>query len=218
METHEETHPKVAQKMWTRGVLSAVAFGVLYTIAAAVYSLSMGNTEFVFYVVVMAVLGLLVMGVHWRVRLTTPLIWALAVWGLAHMCGGLVKTHGGTDVLYNYWLLGHANGKGLKFDQLVHAYGFGVATWACWEALRVKLAKRTPDVPTLIACVLAGEGLGAINEIIEFTATKIMPKTNVGDYDNNAWDLVFNLAGCIIAATIIWTLGRLRPPLIPSMP
>lgn len=189
-------------------MIAAIAFGVLYTIAAAVYSLSIGNTEFVFYVVVMAVLGLLVAGVHWRVRLSTPLLWALAVWGLLHMCGGLIHVGGQAEVLYNLWLIGERNGRGLKFDQLVHAYGFGVATWACWEALRVKLAKRRPDIPTLIACILAGEGLGAINEIIEFTATQIMPKTNVGDYENNSWDLIFNLTGCIIAAAIIWTFGK----------
>jgi hypothetical protein len=195
---------------FTRGVVGAVVFGIAYTIGAAAYSLSIGNTEFVFYVVVMVVLGLLVMGVHWRVRLSTPLVWALAVWGLLHMCGGLVKVGPERDVLYNLWLIGHANGRGLKFDQLVHAYGFGVATWACWEALRVKLARRRPDIPTLIACVLAGEGLGAINEIIEFTATQIMPKTNVGDYANNSWDLVFNLAGCIVAACLIWSFGKAK--------
>ncbi len=195
---------------FTRGVIGAIVFGVAYTIGAAAYSLSIGNTEFVFYVVVMAVLGVLVLGVHWRVGFSTALVWALAVWGLAHMAGGLVKIGPEKDVLYNLWLFGHENGKGLKFDQLVHAYGFGVATWACWEALRMKLARRRPDIPTLIACVLAGEGLGAINEIIEFTATKIMPKTNVGDYDNNSWDLVFNLAGCIMAAVAIWLNGRMK--------
>lgn len=193
---------------FTRGVLAALLFGVAYTIAAAAYSLSMGNTEFVFYVVVMVVLGVLITGVHWRVGFSTPLIWALAVWGMLHMAGGLVRVPPDNDVLYNLWLVGHANGRGLKFDQFVHAYGFGTATWACWEALRTKLARTRPDIPTLTACVLAGEGLGAINEIIEFTATQFMPKTNVGDYANNAWDLVFNLFGCIVAATVIWLRGR----------
>jgi hypothetical protein len=200
---------------FTRGVIAALVFGVAYTLAAAAYSLSRGNTEFVFYVVVMAVLGVLVTAIHWRVGFSTGLIWGLALWGLLHMSGGLVRVPPDNDVLYNLWLVGHANGRGLKFDQLVHAYGFGTATWACWEALRVKLARTRPDIPTLTACVLAGEGLGAINEIIEFTATQIMPKTNVGDYANNAWDLVFNLAGCIVAATIIWVRGRSQPSSMP---
>lgn len=199
-------------KRFTPGVLGAIGFGVVYTLAAAGYSLAMGNTEFVFYVVVMVVLGALVMGVHWRVGFSTALIWALAVWGGAHMAGGLVRVGPAKDVLYNLWLIGSQNGKGLKFDQLVHAYGFGVSTWAVWEALRVKLARTRPDIPTLIACVLAGEGLGAVNEIIEFTATQLMPHTNVGDYENNAWDLVFNLLGCTIAATVIWVNGRRSPP------
>jgi hypothetical protein len=196
------------RRRFTPGVVAALGFGVAYTIAAAVYSLSMGNTEFVFYVAVMAALGLLVAGVHWRVGFSTALIWALAVWGLSHMAGGLVKTGADGDVLYNLWLFGSTDGRGLKFDQLVHAYGFGIATWAVWEALRVRLVRKHPDSIILLACVLAGQGLGATNEIIEFTATKIMTKTNVGGYDNNAWDLVFNLAGCLIAALVIWITAR----------
>jgi hypothetical protein len=201
-------HEAGEKQRFTKGVVAAIIFGIAYTIAAAGYSLAMGNTEFVFYVVVMIVLGVLVMGVHWRVGFSTALIWSLAVWGLLHMAGGLVRVGPDDDVLYNLWLFGSSNGRGLKYDQLVHAYGFGVSTWAVWEALRVKLARTRPDIPTLIACVLAGEGLGAINEIIEFTATKIMPNTNVGGYENNAWDLVFNLLGCIIAAAVIWIRGR----------
>lgn len=203
METKE-----LSTRRFTRGVLGAIGFGVVYTVAAAGYSLSMGNTEFVFYVVVMVVLAVMVMTVHWRVGFSTGLIWALSLWGMLHMAGGLVRVGPEKDVLYNLWLIGSSNGKGLKFDQLVHAYGFGVATWAVWEALRVKLARRRPDIPTLTACVLAGCGLGAMNEIIEFTATQIMPKTNVGDYANNAWDLVFNMAGCVIAACFIYGCGR----------
>jgi len=154
----------------------------------------------------MVVIGAMVGAAHACVRLSRPCLWALSIWGLAHMCGGLV--HIGSDVLYNYWLVGSSYGRGVKYDNLIHAYGFGVATWVCWQCLRAALADKRPRFGPLLLVVLAGEGLGAVNEIVEFTATQIMPKTNVGDYANNAWDLVFNILGCIIAAVCIWVHGR----------
>ena len=46
---------------------------------------------------------------------------------------------------------------------------------------------------------MAGLGLGAVNEIVEFTATVITPNTGVGGYVNNALDLVTDLLGAVIA-------------------
>ena len=46
-------------------------------------------------------------------------------------------------------------------------------------------------------------GLGALNEILEFIGVLLFPKTNVGDYFNNVWDLTFNTIGAIVAVIII---------------
>jgi hypothetical protein len=46
-------------------------------------------------------------------------------------------------------------------------------------------------------------GFGALNEVIEFFAVLILPKTNVGDYENTGWDLFANLVGAIVTALII---------------
>ncbi len=178
-------------------------FTVFYSAAAAGYCLSIGNTEFLFYVGVMIVLGAVVGAIHFKIGFTRECLWGLAAWGLMHMCGGLVKVGGDAGVLYNVWLVGEGYGRGIKYDNLAHAYGFGVATWAAWQCVRCSLADPSPRFGPLLGAVLIGEGLGAINEIIEFTATQVMPKTNVGDYANNAWDLVFNLIGCIAAAVLI---------------
>jgi len=52
-------------------------------------------------------------------------------------------------------------------------------------------------------------GLGALNEVVEFAATRLMPRTNVGGYENTGWDLVSNLAGCLIAVA---GLALRQPP------
>jgi hypothetical protein len=138
-----------------------------------------------------------------KVRFSTAVLVGLSVWGLAHMAGGLLEVD--RRPLYNYQLIEHV----LRFDQLVHAFGFGFATAATWEALRTWL----PPHPRLtfglgVIVALAGMGLGAINEVLEFIATRIDPNSNVGGYENTGWDLIFNLFGCVAAAAIVMTIER----------
>lgn len=195
-------------------------FTGLYLARAVVGAVATGNREFIFYIVVMVVLIAAIGLVYLRVKFTTSLLWALSIWGLAHMAGGLVPVpaewpiDGEMPVLYSLWLI---PGR-LKYDQIVHAYGFGVTTIACWQALREALASRTkepacnvrPTFGTLVLCAAGGMGFGALNEVIEFAATLAVPETNVGGYVNTGWDLVSNLIGVTIAAGGIWLFDRSR--------
>lgn len=191
-------------------LLPVFLFNAAYVAAAVAGSVVQGNREFIFYIVVMLVLIGVMSVVHRKVRLTTPLLWAFSVWGLAHMAGGLCPLpagwpyNGDQAVLYSLWLIPQQ----LKYDQIVHAYGFGVTTWLCWHILRNAL--RQPDGNTvrptfgmLTLCAAAGMGFGALNEVIEFIAVLTIPNTNVGGYENTGWDLVSNLVGAAIAALII---------------
>ncbi|MEZ5386523.1 MAG: DUF2238 domain-containing protein [Prosthecobacter sp.] len=191
-------------------LLPVFIFNFAYLIAAVALSLARGNREFIFYIVVMVVLIVVMSIVHSRVKLTTGLLWAFSVWGLLHMAGGLCPLpagwpyNGDQAVLYSWWLIPEH----LKYDQIVHAYGFGITTWLCWHILRNAL--RQPDGgavrPTfgmLTLCAAGGMGFGALNEVIEFIAVLTIPNTNVGGYENTGWDLVSNLVGATIAAVII---------------
>ena len=93
----------------------------------------------------------------------------------------------------------------LKYDQLVHAYGFGVTTFLMWHLLKpsLRLNEKRRWVSLSIVLVMAATGAGALNEVIEFMATVIDPSNGVGGYINNAIDLVSNLIGAIIAMIII---------------
>jgi uncharacterized membrane protein YjdF len=185
-------------------------FTAAYMVAAIAGAIRAGNREFILYIGVMLVLVPSLYAVHRRYPLTNGLLWTFSIWGMLHMAGGLLPIphgwfhHGPHAVLYSWWLIpGY-----LKYDQITHAYGFGITTWLCWHIL--KSALRSPDGspvrPTpgiMVLCVAAGMGFGAFNEVVEFTATRILPDTNVGDYENTGWDLVANLAGSIIAVLII---------------
>lgn len=199
---------------WSKGLIAVVIFTLAYTVASVAGAFTRGNFEFVIYIGVMAVLFGVVGLVHWRVGLTLATLWALTIWGALHMAGGLVPVpeswpiDGDIRVLYSWWLI---PGR-LKYDQIVHAYGFGVTTWVCWQALsagfRYAGAVARPTFGLLTLCVAAGMGFGAMNEVIEFTATLLVENTNVGDYNNTGWDLVSNLTGCVIAAIAIRLFGR----------
>ena len=192
-----------------RHILPIVVCNALYLLAALVWALSHGNYEFLVYIVVVLLVGAVMFAIHRWHPLLPSLLWCLSAWGLMHMAGGLVivpdgwPTGGDTKALYNLWLIGHV----LKFDQFVHAWGFGITAWLCWEILRNMLAERGPaPAPTLgklTLCVAASMGFGALNEVIEFTLTVLVQNTNVGGYVNNSLDLVFNMFGAILAALVI---------------
>lgn len=209
----------LVQASHPRPRLALLAVFTLAYIAASVYtSIRHGNREFVFYIVVMAVLIAVIALVHRRVGLTGPLLWALSLWGMLHMAGGLVPIPkmfadgDGQSVLYSLWLIPQR----LKYDQVVHAYGFGVTTWLCWHVLRQTLHEPQGGAPKptfglLVLCGAAGMGFGALNEVIEFIAVLTIPNTNVGGYENTGWDLVANLAGAALAAVMIRLTASARP-------
>lgn len=196
--------------------IGVLAFTFFYMAVSLAASALLKNEEFTFYFVVMCLLIAAVATVHLRVRLHLGALWGLSLWGLAHMAGGLMPIpaswpiHGEPHVLYNWWL---APGL-LKYDQLVHAYGFGLVTWICWQGLQGAFHTHgiavEPSLGLLTLCVAGGMGFGAANEVVEFIATLTLPGTNVGGYANTGWDLVANWIGCLIAAIAIRGLAPHR--------
>lgn len=190
------------------------AFTSAYLVAALIGAVVRGNLEFLFYIVVMLVLIAAVLAVHRSVELSMAALWGLSVWGLLHMAGGLLvvpgpwPTSAASRVLYTLWLIPER----LKYDQVVHAYGFGMTTWVCWQALRAAIRRRggaaSPSFGLMVLCAAAGLGFGAVNEVVEFVATLLIPETNVGGYRNTGWDLISNTVGATVAASLIWWHGK----------
>ncbi|MDG2389357.1 MAG: hypothetical protein P8M30_08565 [Planctomycetaceae bacterium] len=186
-----------------------IAFTFLYLAIAVFAAIRKNSTEFILYIGVLFILLAVVGLVHFRVRLKISALWGLSIWGLAHMMGGLLTIPeswprlGESNVLYNLWVIPDW----LKFDQLVHAYGFGLVTWICWQGVQraflLNGLRVTPSLGLMTLCVAAGMGFGALNEVVEFIASLTLPETNVGGYENTGWDLVFNLLGSLLAAIII---------------
>ena len=185
-------------------ILPVAIFTVAYTLAFTVWFLSAGNWEFIVYILTMVGLIALVGLTLDKAGYPLPLLWALSLWGLLHMAGGGVPVNG--SVLYNLVLVPLVDVSGspiLKYDQAVHAYGFGVTAWLLHQLL-IRHFPSSKGTWTAFTYPLFGAmGLGALNEMIEFSAVLMVPDTNVGGYVNTALDLCFNALGALIAVLIL---------------
>ncbi|RMH30591.1 MAG: hypothetical protein D6693_00115 [Planctomycetota bacterium] len=197
--------------MVRRPLIPVAVFTGVYLASFGAVVVARGNAEFLFYLAVMLALVGLIFIVDRRAALPAPLAWALSVWGLLHVAGGSVPAPAGlTDpegqpVLYSMWIVRGA----LRYDHVVHAYGFGVATLVCEAAVRPLLARPgRVSAGLAVGVALMGLGLGAVNELVEFAATRILPETNVGGYENTGWDLVANTVGASAAAAALWARRR----------
>ena len=204
-----ERQVTIRPMLLTRRETPVLIVNLVYVPAFTVIALRNLNFEFVLYVGVILIVGAWVVWKQRSVRFDLPILWGLTIWGLLHMAGGNVRV--GDDVLYGLQLVPVV----LRYDQLVHAFGFGTATLVCHHLLKPYLRDGLDRWRTLsILIVLMGSGLGAMNEIIEFIAVKTLPDTHVGGYDNTLWDLIFNLIGGLLA--VAWLTVRRRRHAAPS--
>jgi len=210
-------------KFLRRGQLPILIVNVIALIGFAIHYVSRENYEFVLYIGVIAVFLILILLTNKVVRYPNWVLWGLTIWALMHMGGGTFYL-GGT-LLYKIILIPISAEYGIfRYDQLVHIFGFMVATWLMYAILRPKLdldnaAPKCRECELLknsktsshngfvvigIITVMAGLGVGALNEILEFIATVFVPETGVGGYINTSLDLVADLVGALLAWIVIW--------------
>ena len=201
-----------------KDTLAVLIFTAFYWAVALIYAIITHSLEFMLYLTLAPFLMGALAYLHLKIKLPIGLLWGFSGLVLIHCLGGLIHlpesmNTEGKNLLYNLWLIPDK----LKYDQVVHLYGNALATWLCWNLLRYSIAlvvkmdiKDIPARPVfLLVCFLAGVGVGALNEILEFGATQAVPGDhNVGDYVNNGWDLVANTAGGLITVFLIWLNRR----------
>ena len=153
-----------------------------------------GATGTPFYALFLGAAALLVAFLDARHPFSDLVLWGLAIWGFAHMLGGLVEVNG--EALYEIEL----GAEQLRFDKFVHFMGFGFATLASYEVLRATTARDAPPRSAAITAFFVGVGLGALNETVEFLITLLPTDSNVGGFSNTGWDLVANTLGAGLAA------------------
>ncbi|MEX0918530.1 MAG: DUF2238 domain-containing protein [Candidatus Paceibacterota bacterium] len=186
--------------------LPAIVFTLLYILGFSVWFIAQGNYEFILYTLVLIFFaGLITLTIN-RSHFDPLIIWGLALWGFLHMAGGGIKIGG--EVLYALvlWPVFDWGNELIlfKYDQIVHFFGFAVATLVVYHLLRSHLTGRVNQPVLLFIVIMAGIGLGALNEIVEFIAVLAIPDTNVGGYYNTGLDLIFNLLGASAAGLYLY--------------
>ena len=172
------------------------AFFFAYYLGLIVYGIVTGASQTIFYAVFVGGGAVLVLRLYAKYSLSRLVLWGLAVWGFAHMAGGLIEIGG--EVVYQHSL----GGGQMRFDKVVHFFGFGFATRAAFELLRQTIGRTAAAGGVALAAFFVGLGVGAINETVEFVITLLPGDSNVGGFSNTGWDLVANTAGAATAALL----------------
>ena len=178
-----------------------VFFGILFTLKR--------NYEFILYVLVILFFFALILLTNKKVDYPKGVLWGLSLWGFLHMAGGGLTLNGTRFYELMIIPLIGAPYDVLKYDQVIHAVGFFVATLVMYSILKAQLKKNHGWVALGIVIVMAGLGAGALNEIVEFIVAVVVPESGVGGYENTALDLIANFIGALLAfGYIYWKEGK----------
>jgi putative membrane protein len=138
------------------------------------------------------------------------MLWLLSLWGVLHVLGGAVQIDGSVLFAYHIYPLLDLGGDFyvLKYDQVVHAYLYGVVAIMALHLLRYKLAVTGRSFLVGLFAVMASVGVSVLNEIMEFIIAVTIERNGVGGYENAMLDLMFNLGGAVVATLLYVILNR----------
>ena len=174
--------------------------GASLLLFAAIF-LSRRNYELIGYIGALGIFMSLILVSLRRIRYSANLLWGLTLWSILHLAGGGLSLGG--RKLYAVMIF-PVTEEILRYDQVVHAFGFFVATLLIYELVKFSYPEVIKhNIAMGIVVVMAGLGLGALNEIFEFIATILVPDTSVGGYLNTSLDLVADLLGALLAWLVI---------------
>ncbi|MFH1174387.1 MAG: DUF2238 domain-containing protein [archaeon] len=168
----------------------------LYIIVFTFIEFLQHNTEFLFYTFIMGALILLLMRNNEKLHLNVFSVMSLVLIGAMHILAGNLHVYG--QRLYDVQLL-----TWLRMDNVVHLLASILLGIVMYKLIREYAPNITSRLALFVLVILAVSGIGAINEIGELiTVIYFNAAAQVGNYLNNALDLVFNLIGAIIGFCI----------------
>jgi hypothetical protein len=182
-------------------------FNIIYIAIFFIYSFYMKNYEFFYYLVVMSVIILFIFFNHKKMHLQDKVMLGLTILGVMHIAGG--NFYLGSVRLYDWWIIPNV----FRYDQFVHLFGAIVITFVIYDLLKPYLKKSRMQSKVLLSLVfvLMALGAGALNEIVELGAVVFLnTSAGVGDYMNNALDLLYDFIGAIIGCFLILKYYKIK--------
>jgi hypothetical protein len=185
----------------SKSLIPVVSFSALYLILGGLYFARDLNLEFVIYIAVIVAIFAGVFGTLRWTKFPVWMLWLLSIWGLMHVAGGAVQTSDGVLFAYRIYPFLDLGGDFyiLKYDQVVHAYLYGLVALMTHHALRVPLAVKGHGFLVALMAIMASLGVSGMNEIMEFLIAVTVERNGVGGYENAMLDLIFNFSGATLA-------------------
>lgn len=179
---------------------AVIVFTVAYTVALLVYGLAVDSRLTLLYTGVNIGLFILFGVLHIWARWPTHALWAVSLVGLGNMLGGVLLVDG--NALYMAEVLGP-----LRYDKVFHAAAGAAMVVIAWEAMKRWSGGVHHLGGQLLLTSLVVMGGGAVVEIAELIGST-MSGVSVGDYANNALDLVANGVGASVGVGVAWWFER----------
>lgn len=191
-------------KHWHIRLLQGIT--AAYVIAFTAYAVSIHNYEFLFYLVYLLGYVFIMPFLYRHIHMPIPLMFATSVFMFLHVSGGLIYLEGVR--LYDVEILPFM---GAHYDNLVHTCGGFLSCLVAYTAYRAHLDEYvTHHIVTMgIFLVTYAGGMGVYNELIElFSVVYLNAGVAVGDYMNNAIDLLCNTMGSLVGVLFVWWYYR----------
>ena len=182
-------------------VLWVISFTVTYTVALFIYGQAIDSPLTELYTGINIGLFVLFGVLHRWARWPVYALVAVSLVGLGNMIGGVFLVDG--VPLYTADFIGP-----IAFDKFFHAMASGAMVIIAWEAMKRWAGPGFQYGPMLfVMTFLVVMGGGAVVEIAELIGSS-MSDVSVGDYANNALDLVANAVGAIVVILAISWVER----------
>jgi len=175
---------------------SVLIFTITYTVVLFVYGQVVESPLTNLYTGINTALFMLFALLHRWARWPAYALWAVSLVGLGNMAGGVLLVDG--VPLYTAALIGD-----LRYDKIFHVLAAAALTIVAWEAMKRWAGDGYHRGGLLLYTWLVVMGGGAVVEIAELIGST-MSNVSVGDYGNNALDLVANALGATVGIALVW--------------
>jgi len=172
---------------------------VSYFIFKSVWSKNYSFTYFAFVIVCLIYVAV----AHYKtLNLNRGVVFGLSIFGFLHLLGGNYFLSDGTLLYYYEFIPGF-----FRYDNLIHFFGTSLGTIVVHNILKPHIDKYIflkHEFLFYFLLFLMVEGMGALNEVIEFFAVIHLDSANIiGGYLDNSLDLVFNMLGAITSCLLL---------------
>ena len=184
-------------------MIAILVFTIGYTVALFSYGLKVESPLAFLYTGISTGLIILFAVLHRWARWPSHALWAASLVGLGNMLGGVILVSG--QPLYMADVVGP-----IGYDKVFHFAAAAGMTVLAWEAMKRWVGVGYHRGGILLFTWLVVNGGGAVVEIAELIGS-LLSDVSVGDYLNNAVDLVANALGAAFALPLVVWLDRSIP-------